>query len=380
MDEKEIKVGELELREYMPVMGELLRRGYVDRPVIIRDGRVENPDLVLALKSLGVRLIPVSNRDEEINVSLEDLGFYDDVKGSDVRVFNDAVELLYRNWPTPIVRVRSLSKPERSVWAKLEFYNPFSNSIKDRIAWYMFEKAKSEKGLSEAIYEASSSNTGIALASLAATHGLKAKIFVPKSVQKVTDTYLRVLGADVVRVDKSLTVEAIDEVDELARKNGATHLNQFYNDANFLVHLRYTAKEVEYQFRSMGRMPRTIVAGIGTSGHLSALSFYFKNRRPGTEIVAVQPAREEVIPGIRRLETGMKWVDYVEVDRVVDVRQEEAVNEAIRFARSEGILIGLSSGAVLAAYKKILGEKEGDVLLIFPDSGFKYFEFFKKYL
>lgn len=379
VDERELETEEAELSEYLPIIADILRKGRVEKPVVVREGNVVDKLFLLSLKSLGIKLIPISGREEKINMPVEQLGFYDEVKGDATRVFENPLELLYKNWPTPIVRLSYLSDEGMDVWAKLEFYNPFSNSIKDRVAWYMLERAKKKGLLKNSIYEASSSNTGIALAALAAVYRMRARIFIPRKVQRVTDTYLRVLGAEAVRVDKSLTVEAIDEVESLAERENATHLNQFYNDANFLVHLRFTAKEIDYQFRSMGRRPKAIVGGVGTSGHLSAISFYFKNRYPGTEIIAVQPAEGEIIPGIRRVETGMKWIDYIGIDRLVDVTQEEAVKSAIEFARNEGLLIGLSSGAVVSAFKK-LGVKYRDVLLVFPDSGFKYFEFFEKYL
>lgn len=375
VDERKLVVEEAVLSEYLPVIKSILRKGIVEKPVIVKDGKVVDKSLLLALKSLGIKLIPVSDHEEKINIPIEQLGFYDEVKGDSTRVFENILELLYKNWPTPIIKSNYLSDQETNVWVKLEFYNPFSNSIKDRVAWYMLEKAKKKSLLRNSIYEASSSNTGIALAALAAVYRIRAKIFIPQKIQRVTDTYLRVLGAEVVRVDKPLTVDVIDEVESLAKRENATHLNQFYNDANFLVHLRFTAKEIDYQFRSIGRRPKAIVAGIGTSGHLSAISFYFKNRYPDTEIIAVQPAKDETIPGIRRVETGMKWIEYVKIDKVVDVTQEEAVKSAIEFARNEGVLIGLSSGAVVSAFKKV-GLKYRDVLLVFPDSGFKYFEFF----
>jgi cysteine synthase/O-phosphoserine sulfhydrylase/cystathionine beta-synthase len=102
-----------------------------------------------------------------------------------------------------------------------------------------------ERGeLKEVIYEATSTNTGIALTSIADILGVKAKLHIPQTIQKVSDTYLKVLGAEVVRLPVGLTVEAIGQVDSVARINNATHLNQFENDANFKVHLKYTAREL----------------------------------------------------------------------------------------------------------------------------------------
>jgi len=206
----------------------------------------------------------------------------------------------------------------------------------------------------------------------------KAKLFIPQTIQKVSDTFLKVLGAEVVRAPVSLTVEVIKQVDEEAKKTGASHLNQFENDANFKVHLKYTAKELDEQLRSIGLEPTHIIGSLGTSGHMSAISLYFKNKYKNVKIIGVQPAPDEVIPGIRRVETGMKWIYWVEFDQIIDVTRREAIEGALSIARNEGLLIRLSSGAVVHAFKKIAGE-EGVYVLVFPDTGYKYAEQFEEY-
>lgn len=383
--EKIVSPGVVELRDILDLAASILKEGVVREPVVVDKDSMRvrgNEKLFHALNILGVKYIPVTwGTGESIGeVKLEDLGFYEEVRGDPLKVYNDTLELLYRNWPTPLVKARSLSGDKRVVWVKLEAFNPYSNSIKDRIGWYMVKEALERGEAIELLYEATSTNTGIALASMAAILGKKAKLFVPQSIQKVTDIYLTVMGAEVVRVPTSLTVEAIGEVDSSAKRDNATHLNQFENDANFKVHLRYTAKELDLQLKSRGIKPRYIIGGIGTSGHLSAISFYFKNRYgDDIKIIAVQPAPDNTIPGIRRVETGMKWIHWVKIDEIVDIEREEAIREAIDFARKEGVMIGLSSGAVVAAYKKVAREG-GDYILVFPDSGYKYFEQFSEYL
>jgi cysteine synthase/O-phosphoserine sulfhydrylase/cystathionine beta-synthase len=209
--------------------------------------------------------------------------------------------------------------------------------------------------------------------------GVKAKLYIPKTIQKVSDIYLEVLGADVVRLPVGLTVEAIGQVDSQARTDNATHLNQFENDANFKVHLKYTARELDQQLQSVGLKPTCIIGGLGTSGHMSAISFYFKNKYgEDVKIVGVQPAPNEVIPGIRRIETGMKWYHWMTFDDVVDVKQTEAIEAAINIARKEGLLIGLSAGAVVHAFNKI-ARNDGVYVLVFPDTGYKYAEQFENY-
>ncbi|MEM1565848.1 MAG: pyridoxal-phosphate dependent enzyme [Candidatus Bathyarchaeia archaeon] len=297
-----------------------------------------------------------------------------------LKVYNSSLELLYEGWPTPLVKLNSLSTNGRSVWAKLECYNPFSNSVKDRIAWYMVKEAVEKGDFKHFLYEATSTNTGIALASIANILGAKARLYVPMTVQKVSDIYLKVLGAEVVRLPVGLTVEALSQVDMEAKAQGAAHLNQFENDANFKVHLKHTAREIDQQLTSVGLKPTHIIGGIGTSGHMSAISIYFKAKYgDNVKIIGVQPAPNEVIPGIRRVETGMKWIHWTKFDEIVDVKQSEAAEAVTKIARKEGLLIGLSSGAVVHAFQKVAGE-EGVYVLVFPDSGYKYAEQFERHI
>ncbi|MEM3695733.1 MAG: PLP-dependent cysteine synthase family protein, partial [Candidatus Bathyarchaeia archaeon] len=281
---------------------------------------------------------------------------------------------------TPLVKLNSLSTSDRNVWAKLECFNPFSNSVKDRIAWYMIKESIERGELKQFLYEATSTNTGIALTSIANILGAKARLYIPMTVQKVSDIYLKVLGAEVVRLPVGLTVEAIGQVDSEAKAHGAAHLNQFENDANLKAHLKHTAREIDQQLISLGLKPSCIIGGVGTSGHMSAISIYFRAKYgDNIKIVGVQPAPNEVIPGIRRVETGMKWIHWTRFDEIIDVKQSEAIEAAIKIARKEGLLIGLSSGAVAHAFEKIAEEK-GVYVLVFPDSGYKYAEQFEKYL
>ncbi len=374
------------LRESLNLMSEILSEGGVKGNVVVEGSRVKgNVELYWALRRLGARLVPVASSDVKgLFTPLEYLGFYDEVVPDRYRVYGDSEELLYRNWPTPIVGLRSLSGDGFRVWAKLEFYNPFSNSIKDRIGWYMFKRTM-EEGWSgpRILYEATSTNTGIALASISAIYGFKAKLFLPATVQRASDVLLKALGAEVVRVPKRITVEFVDDVDREAKKSGSLHLNQFENDANFEVHLRYTAKELDYQLSGAGIRPKAIIGGIGTSGHLSALTFYFKSRtRNAIRIYAVQPKPGDTIPGIRRVESGMKWIHWMDVDGIIDVSRDEALSEMVSLARREGLLVGMSSGAVIAAFKKLVEEglQDGDYILVFPDHGCKYVEQLSEYL
>lgn len=339
----------------------------------VMDAGIKGPKL--PPKSFKILAEPV-----KINVPIKELPPPKGQNRKTVKVYNSPLELLYEGWPTPLVRLTSLSTDKRSVWGKLEFYNPFSNSVKDRIGWAMIKEALENGALKEVLYEATSTNTGIALTSIANTFGVKARLYIPETIQKVSDIYFEVLGAEVIRLPVGLTVEAISQVDAEAKAHKATHLNQFENDANFKVHLKHTAKEIYEQLGSIGLKPSCIIGGLGTSGHMSAISCYFKNKYGNSvKIVGVQPAPNEVIPGIRRIETGMKWVHWTKLDEIVDVKQSEAIEASIKIARKEGLLIGLSAGAVVHAFQKIAKDR-GVYVLVLPDNGYKYAEQFQKHL
>ncbi|MCC6016767.1 MAG: PLP-dependent cysteine synthase family protein [Desulfurococcaceae archaeon] len=380
---------DIDFEEFLAIASNILKKGGVDTTIAVDKESmriVENGKLCTVLKKIGVRFVPVSYRvSEKIFISLEDMGFFEDIKPSRYRVFMDTEELLYKNWPTPLVKLGNLSRDGRVVWAKLEGFNPWSMSVKDRIGWYMYRKAVEKLGRDKVklLVEATSTNTGLAIAAMCAIHGSKLRAFIPSTVSKTGEILLKIFGAEVVRSPKTLTVELINDVEEMARKEGAAHLNQFYNDANFEVHLRYTAKELELQIREAGIKPKAIFGGLGTSGHMSAISFYFKNRFKEVKIYGVVPALNTSIQGIRRVETGMKWIHYVEIDDVVEVTPEEAIEGVLEIVRNEGIFVGLSSGAVYTAFKKMMKEGklgEGDYILIFPDHGFKYVEQISRYI
>lgn len=414
----------VDLRAVIPVYSRILNEGIMREPIIVEkttNVALKGYETLEALKLLSVEKAPVLRIDRSmvnvkplhtakpvklediliaglrgpklpynsfevqidvqiptLEVSLNDLNVCD-FRENKLRVYYDTLELLYKDWPTPLVRLRSFSSNDRSVWAKLEGANPYSNSIKDRVGWSMIMAALEDGALGDIIYEATSTNTGIAITTIANLLGKRTKLFIPKTIQRASDFFLKVLGADVIRLPVGLTVEAIEEVDARSKADGATHLNQFENDANLRVHLKYTAREIDEQLRSVGLKPDYIVGGLGTSGHMSAISIYFKSRYGSSvKVIGVEPAPNEVIPGIRRVETGMKWVHWVEFDQIVDVTRREAIEGVLTVARREGLLIGLSAGAVFSAFSR-MARDGGVYVLIFPDSGYKYSEQFEEY-
>ena len=207
---------------------------------------------------------------------------------------------------------------------------------------------------------------------------------MPRPTPRLTKVILRVLGAEVVLTDfETISPDMIDMVAEIARKEHALNLNQFVNDNNFETRYQYTAREIDEQLNEVNRSPpKAIIAGVGMSGHIAAIAKYFKEKYGDrVKTISVVLAKGEKLPGIKRLETKPKWFFQVKVDSVVEVTKEEAIEESIRIARKEGILIGLSSGAVTRAFMLVKEEiGKGVYVLIYPDDIFKYIDDFEAYL
>lgn len=292
-------------------------------------------------------------------------------------VFSSVQDLVTGLWPTPLVRLEHFG----DVWAKLEFFNPLSRSIKDRTVFFLLRRFLNDGLYGSLVEEASSGNVAVALAALANIYGFRYRAYTTKHLPRTTEVLLRALGAEVVKVDR----DSIDEgfwrwVRDNATRDGAINLNQFENADNPEGHYYFTGGEIVDQFMSIGRRPRVLIAGIGTGGHVTGIARRLRDTFSDVYVVGVEPAINNVIPGIKRLESGTRWAREV-VDEVIDVSLEEAVNGVIRVARSEGLLIGLSSGAVFQAFLKVR-ERLGDVtyLLIFPDDIYKYIDIIDRFV
>ncbi|MEM0378580.1 MAG: pyridoxal-phosphate dependent enzyme [Thermosphaera sp.] len=368
------------LPDFIETLKDILKAKSTHPVMIDGGGRVlKGIEVYASLWALGAGLVPVAEQAEELGerVPLEALDYYRSLMKNPGRVFESVAELAEKDAPTPLVRLKSLSKNGARVWAKLEWYHPFSLSIKDRVASAMISHAL-KKGLLKhpRLFEPTSTNTGLGLVGLGNFYGLKTRIYLPSTAQRCVDYLFAAMGAEVSRRSVPLTTQLIREVIEDAGREGAVVLNQFENDLNLIAHLRGTAKELDYQVKIKGLKPRLIVSGMGTSGHISALSLYFKNMYGGVKVYGVQPSQGSFIPGLRRVETGMKWIKYAELDGVLDVSLEEALEGVIQVSRSDGILLGLSAGAAAQALSKLIDEGgvEGDAILIVPDHGVKYIE------
>ena len=160
------------------------------------------------------------------------------------------------------------------------------------------------------------------------------------------------------------------------------HLDQFHCDWNFIENLRGTALELDYQLRIAGVKPHAIAVATGTCGHGCAVAFVARHRRPQALRVAAQPAGPPGIPGIRRQETGVEWLDLAGFDVVVDVTLEEALDAGLEAARASGVLPSPSGGAALAAVKKLAGEgaipEGGQAAVVIPDTGYKYLDYYAR--
>lgn len=291
----------------------------------------------------------------------------------DLHVFEDSIDLLEGMWPTPLLKLNI----GKDVWGKLEFYNPFSRSIKDRTAYYLFKEAiKSE---AKALVEATSGNTGIALASMASSHGINFTMFVPATASKVYRLFASLLGAEVFTAGEK-TADLIPLVKQYSSVSNAVNLDQFNNPVNLLAHYNTTAKEIDEQLTSQGLTPQRIIATMGTGGHIAGISKYFKEKYGDEiEIIGVQPAEGSRIPGLKRQDfSNNSLLALGKVDRVIDITLEEAVDGVKLIGRTSGILIGISAGATVSAFNKVKDDKT--TVLIFPDDAFKYVDVLEQIL
>lgn len=374
---------ELSLWETLDYIAKVLREGAVEECVEVDGGVVRGGlGVYWALRRLGARYAPTGG---ECRAPLEELGYYHDFAGAPGRVYSSGVDLLVRGLPTPMVMLRSYSRGGLRVWAKLEWFNPFSLSVKDKAAYYIVEGLRASGGVGGRVLgDASSSNFGVALAGVSAYYGARAKVYLPANAEDFGRIIPRLMGASVVETDVESTVRLLPRVIRDSSRGEFVHANQFMNDRNFEAHLRYTAKEIDYQARVAGLKLSGVAGSIGTSGHMAAVNFYFKSRMgPGFPVILAQPTGEESIPGIRRAETGMIWLSLIAQGySLYDVSLEESLEAVMRVARVDGLAVSPSGGAALAALERHLEEQgiEGDVVVVVPDTGFKYLALISKAL
>jgi cysteine synthase A len=286
---------------------------------------------------------------------------------------------------TPLVRLRKLTAGlPGEVVVKLESFNPLS-SVKDRIGLSMIEEAEKEGKLRAGmtIVEPTSGNTGIALAFAAAARGYGLVLTMPDTMSRERRALLRIFGAELVLTPGAEGMKgAIKRAGEiLADRDDAFMPQQFKNPANPLIHRRTTAEEIWED--TAGRVD-ILVAGVGTGGTITGVAEILRERKPSFSAVAVEPEDSPVLsggdPGPHKIQgIGAGFVPDVYraevVDEVIKVSNERAGEFARRAAREEGILVGISSGAALAAAAEVAGRagNEGKLIVaVLPDTGERY--------
>lgn len=276
---------------------------------------------------------------------------------------------------TPLVRLqRMLTNPNSVVLAKLEGNNP-AGSVKDRPAMSMIREAEA-RGLikpGDTIIEATSGNTGIALAMAAAIRGYRLILIMPSHMSSERKLSMAAYGAELIEVTQSEGMEgARDLADQMAAAGEGIVLDQFANPDNPLGHVSSTGPEIWEQ--TQGEVTH-FVSSMGTTGTIMGVSSFLKVKNPEIQIVGLQPIEGSQIPGIRRWPEAYrpKIFDATAVDRVVDVSQSTAEKTMRRMAREEGIFAGVSSGASIATAIEIAESQDNvTVVAIVCDRGDRY--------
>ncbi len=276
---------------------------------------------------------------------------------------------------TPLVRLQRLPTNDAcEVWAKLEGNNP-AGSVKDRPALSMIRRAEERGDIKpgDTLIEATSGNTGIALAMAAAIKGYHLLLIMPEHMSRERQGIMRAYGAELLLTPREGSMEAaIDLARKLEAEGRGTVLDQFSNLDNPRSHYEGTGPEI---WRDTNGRITHFISAMGTTGTIMGTSRYLKEQNAAVEIVGVQPAEGASIPGIRRWPEAYlpRIYEAQRVDRIIDVTQAEAENTARALAAREGIFAGVSSGGSVAAALKLGAElKEGVLVCIICDRGDRY--------
>lgn len=298
------------------------------------------------------------------------------------RIFDDVTKLVGN---TPLVRINRLTEGVgANIFAKLEFYNP-ANSVKDRIGVAIINAAEESGQLKPGgtIVEATSGNTGIALAMVGAARGYNVVLTMPETMSKERRALLRAFGAELILTPGSGGMKgAVDEADRIvAERDGAILARQFANQANLEIHKATTGPEI---WTDTDGEVDILVAGIGTGGTISGAGQYLKERKPEVQVIAVEPEESPILnggaPGPHKIQgIGANFVpeilDTTIYNEVIDINADTAVEYARRAAKEEGLLVGLSSGAALAAALEVAKREENNgknIVVIIPSFGERY--------
>jgi len=273
---------------------------------------------------------------------------------------------------TPLVELTRMNpNPKVKLLGKLEGHNP-GGSVKDRAAYSMIkgavERGEIKPGMK--LIEATSGNTGIALAMIARLYGIEIELTMPKNSTRERVLTMEAFGAKVILTD---TIEsARDYADEKVAEGGYLMLNQFANPENYLAHYRTTGPEI---WRDTDGKITHFVSSMGTTGTIMGTSRYLKEQNPNVQIVGCQPTDGSSIPGIRKwpVEYLPKIFEPSRVDRVMEVSQQDATQRARDLAKVEGVFAGMSSGGAAHAAIQLAQElEEGVIVFIICDRGDRY--------
>jgi cysteine synthase B len=273
---------------------------------------------------------------------------------------------------TPMVEIKQLNpNPNVTIYAKLEGNNP-GGSVKDRPALNMIRSALERGDIQPGskLIEATSGNTGIALAMVARLFNLDIELVMPSTSTRERTLTMEAYGARVTLLD---TIEKCrDYAEEKAATGECVILNQFSNPDNYKAHYKTTGPEI---WRDTNQGITHFVSSMGTTGTIMGCSMFFKEKNPNIQIVGCQPTEESSIPGIRRWpkEYLPKIFDPSRVDRIIDVSQQDATLTSRQLAKVEGVFAGMSSGGAASAAFRLAKElKEGVIVFIVCDRGDRY--------